>query len=93
MQDDKYAGNYGVEQQLKLLSKWLSESGFGEAALLVSAAAMSVQDMTGQKSVPTLTRPPSIPERLAPERLTKPIRALSPAPADELHEKRRAGSV
>lgn len=50
MQHMKYAGKYGVEQQLKLLSKWLAESGFGEAAILVSAAAVSVHDAARERS-------------------------------------------
>jgi hypothetical protein len=49
MQDPKYAGKYGVEQQLKLLSKWLTETGFDEAAMLVSAAAISVYDATHKR--------------------------------------------
>jgi hypothetical protein len=85
MQDAKYAGKYGVEQQLKLLSKWLAESGFGEAALLVSAAAMSVQDVTGQKGLSALpAHAATIPERLA-----KPLAAM---PA-ELLEKQRVRSA
>jgi hypothetical protein len=87
MQETKYAGKYGVEQQLKLLSKWLSESGFGEAALLVSAAAMSVQDVTGHKVGPSpLEAPASIPEQL-----TEPLRTLPLAAG--LPEKRRARSA
>jgi hypothetical protein len=87
MQESKYAGKYGVEQQLKLLSKWLSESGFGEAALLVSAAAMSVQDMTAQKGLSALaTRAASLPERLA-----KPLRTM--ASDAELHDKPRVRSA
>jgi hypothetical protein len=54
MQDPKYAGKYGVEQQLKLLSKWLAETGFSEAAMLVSAAAISVYEATHKKPVTRL---------------------------------------
>jgi hypothetical protein len=62
MQDPKYAGKYGVEQQLKLLSKWLAETGFGEASVLVSAAAISVYEATHKKPAPRLrhrTEPPA----------------------------------
>jgi hypothetical protein len=90
MQDAKYAGKYGVEQQLKLLSKWLSESGFGEAALLVSAAAMSVQDMTGHKGMSALGPDATT----IPEQLAKPLRAMAATPAAaDLQDKRRARSA
>ena len=49
MQDPNYAGKYGVEQQLKLLSKWLAETGFSEASMLVSAAAISVYEAMRKK--------------------------------------------
>lgn len=54
MPDPKYAGKYGVEQQLKLLSKWLAETGFSEAAVLVSAAAISVYEATHKRPAPRL---------------------------------------
>ena len=50
----KYAGKYGVEQQLKLLSKWLAETGFSEASMLVSAAALSVYEAMHKKPVTAL---------------------------------------
>ena len=51
MQEPKYAGKYGVEQQLKLLSKWLAETGFSEASMLVSAAAISVYEAMRKKPI------------------------------------------
>lgn len=50
----KYAGKYGVEQQLNLLSKWLAETGFGEASMLVSAAALSVYEAMRKKPTPAM---------------------------------------
>jgi hypothetical protein len=47
----KYGNQFGVEQQLRMLSKWLAEYGFREAAELVSAAAVSVHDKTHQSRV------------------------------------------
>lgn len=52
-----YAGKYGVEQQLRLLSKWLAERGFGEASMLVSAAALSVYEATRKKAPASLRHP------------------------------------
>lgn len=48
----KYGASYDVKQQLRLLAKWLSESGYSEAAFLVSAAAESVEDVKRRRSKP-----------------------------------------
>jgi len=96
MQEPKYAGKYGVEQQLALLSKWLAESGFGEAAMLVSTAAMSVKDATDRKRLARLRSGAALvasplappPRNLAPREIPLPE-----IPLPEIHDKRRARSA
>lgn len=86
MQDPKYAGKYGVEQQLKLLSKWLAETGFSEAAMLVSAAAISVYEAKHKK--PTTRLAPHAPVREPPR---QPVSAsAAPLDAPIVEPKRRA---
>jgi hypothetical protein len=73
MQDPKYAGKYGVEQQLKLLSKWLTETGFDEAAMLVSAAAISVYDATHKRPARHRASAPSAREAAPPSAVAEPV--------------------
>ncbi len=91
MQEPKYAGKYGVEQQLALLSKWLAESGFGEAAMLVSTAAMSVKDATDRKRLARMHSSAALvasPLAQAPRNLPRPE-----IQRPEIHDKRRARSA
>ncbi len=83
----KYDGKYGVEQQLKLLSKWLAETGFSEASILVSAAALSVYEATRKKPAARLRNRGAATERGA---IKEPLVAINLPLAEPKQRAQRA---